>query len=318
MKSGLLQLSSHEHSGKLRPHAHTSYAGLVFMLLLSGVLLLSMSWAAQAAVPAVNPQAGSVGLTGTVRGPAPQTSASILSPASGSRTAAIPVTVSGACPTGTFVTITKNGVFGGVTQCEDDGTFTLLVDLFVGANVLIAKVTDALGQAGPDSRAVNVIYDAPVDANAPNPGQQIFLEVTTSVTAADPGQDVTRTATIVGGTGPYAASWDWGDGQTSLSSHAIDGPISASHTYTRAGTYRVTLKVTDTKGNGAYIQMITVVNGVTTPLGSTSGNGSGALSGALVAAWPLFLLAVLMVFFFWLGERREAHKLKKQMRSLGI
>jgi uncharacterized membrane protein len=65
----------HEHSGKLRPHHHTSYASLVFLLIVAMVLVLGLSWTASAATPAVNPQSGAVGLTGVVRGAAPTTAA---------------------------------------------------------------------------------------------------------------------------------------------------------------------------------------------------------------------------------------------------
>ncbi len=305
------------HFGKLRPHRHTSYAGLFFALMVVGILLLGMSFAASAAVPAVNPQTGSVGLTGTVRGPAPSTAASIANPRDGSRTSSIPITVSGTCPVNTFVSITKNGVFGGVTSCQDDGTFTLLVDLFDGQNRLVAQVSDALGQLGPGSSPVNVFYDAP-SLNLPGgtTGKQLFLEVTTTVLGGDPNQALGRGATIVGGSGPYAVSWDWGDGESSLSSQQDAGPVSASHAYTRPGNYRVIVRVTDAQGNAAFLQLVTVVNGPAEQLGSTRGNGLGAAAGALLTAWPLYVLALVMVAFFWLGERRELHKLRRQRLEL--
>lgn len=316
MKAGVLQLAGHEHSGKIRPHRHTSYAGLSFMLVLVGVLLLGSSWAAQAAIPAVNPQGGSVGLSGTVRGPAPTTGAVIVAPRSGSSTSTIPVTVVGTCPVGTFVSITKNGVFGGVTPCQDDGTFSLLVDLFDGANALLARVADALGQFGPDSAAVTLYYNAPSQGLASGSiGKQLFLMTNTTVLATDPGQAVSRYATIVGGVGPYAVSWDWGDGETSLLSQALDGSVAGKHTYARAGTYRVILRVTDAQGNSAFMQVVTVVNGAIEPIGATKGNGRGALPGVLLTAWPLYGLALLMVLFFWLGERRQLHKLRRQQTA---
>lgn len=317
MKAGILQLADHEHSGKLRPHRHTSYAGLMFMLVLVGVLLLASSWAASAATPAVNPQPGSIGLSGTVRGPAPSTSATIGSPSNGSHTTTIPITVAGTCPINTFVSVTKNGVFGGVTTCQDDGTYSLQVDLFDGANTLVAQVTDALGQTGPDSSAITVYYDAPsLGIGSGQVGKQLFLEVSTTVLATNPGQAVNRNATIVGGVGPYAVSWEWGDGDNSLLSQAGDGPVTAAHTYGRAGTYRVILRVTDVQGNSAFIQIVTVVNGPVDAVGGTHGNGFGALPGVLLTAWPLYVLAFLMVLFFWLGERREVHKLRRQQEQL--
>lgn len=313
MKTGFLQLVPHEHSGRVRAHAHTSYPGLMFMLLVVGVLLLGVSWSTQAAPPAVNPQTGSIGLTGVVRGPAPSTSARILSPANGSRTTQIPITVSGVCPVNTFVSITKNNVFGGVTTCQDDGTFSLLVDLFDGANVLIARVSDALGQFGPDSSPVNITYAAP-SLNLPSGsvGRQLFLETTQTVLGVDPKNELSRSVTIVGGVAPYAVSWDWGDGATTLASEANDGRIVGKHVYERSGTYRVIVRVTDSVGNSAFLQVVTVVNGVTEKTGATNGNGLGSVPGILIGAWPLFLLALTMVVLFWLGERRELRKLRRK------
>ncbi len=313
MKAGLLQLVPHEHSGRVRPHGHTSYSGLLFALILVGVLLLGSSLATQAAVPAVNPQSGSVGLSGTVRGPAPSTAPVIVTPRTGTRTSTIPITVSGTCPVNTFVNITKNDVFGGVTICDANGTFSLLIDLFDGSNVLVARVSDALGQFGPNSNAVNVFYDAPT-LNLPGgtTGRQLFLEVSTTVLGVDPGLEATRGAVIVGGVPPYAVSWDWGDGKTTLVSQGIDGAVAGKHVYDRPGTYQVILRVTDAQGNGAFLQLITVVNGPVDKIGATKGDGLGALPGALLTAWPLYLLALAMVIFFWLGERREISKLRSR------
>jgi hypothetical protein len=310
----MLQL---KHTGKVRPHHHTSYPALVFMLLLCGVMLFGVTFAAEAAQPAVNPQSGSVGLTGTVPGPAPSTAATILSPANGSHTSTIPVTVSGTCPVGTFVEITKNGVFAGAVSCGADGTFSLLVDLFAGANSLIAQVADSLGQLGPNSGAVSVFYDAP-SFNLPGSttGKQLFLETDTSVLAGNPNQAISRTVTLVGGVAPFAVSFDWGDGATSLLSEASDGAVVGSHTYTRAGTYNVIVRVTDSLGNSAFMQVITVVNGPVAALGATNGNGLGAVPGELVTAWPLYVLGLLMVIFFWLGERREARKMRRRQMLL--
>lgn len=309
---------AHKHTGKLRKHRHTSYAGLAFALVVVGVLLLGVSFSAEAAPPAVNPQSGSVGLTGTVRGPAPTTSATILTPRSGSRTSSIPITVSGTCPANTFVSVKKNNVFAGAVTCQDDGTYSLLVDLFDGQNTLVSSVTDSLGQSGPDSAGIIVYFDAP-SLNLPGgtQGKQLFLQTNQTVLGGDPGQQIERTVTIVGGVGPYAASWDWGDDATSLSSQASDGSVSATHAYDRPGSYRVIVRVTDSQGNSAYLQFVTVVNGPVEPLGSSKSGGLGAISGALVAAWPLFGLAALMVAFFWLGERRELGKLRRKHLVLG-
>jgi hypothetical protein len=299
----------HEHSGKLRPHHHTSYASLVFLLIVAMVLVLGLSWTASAATPAVNPQSGAVGLTGVVRGAAPTTAAVIVVPTGGAYSSTSPVTVSGTCPKGTFVDIRKNNVFAGVVVCQDDGSFSLLVDLFDGANRLVARVSDALGQFGPDSAAVDTFYDAPSLKVGGAQGKQLFLKMDSTVVGGDPGQNITRSAIIVGGVAPYAVSWDWGDNATSLASVTNEGAISGTHMYDRAGTYRVILRVTDSAGNSAYVQFVTVVNGATAQVTNTT-NAGALLPGALVAVWPLLILALMMVVAFWLGERREISKLR--------
>jgi PKD repeat protein len=303
----------HEHFGKLRSHKHTSYAGLFFILILGAVILAGISFAADAAVPAVNPQSGSVGLTGTVTGPAPTTSAPILSPGNGTSTSNIPITISGACPTGTFVSLERNNIFGGAVACSDAGTFSLQADLFDGVNIIYTRVTDALGQNGPNSAPITVYYNAPSLAlPGGSVAKQLFLDMSTTITGGDPALPIGRTVTIVGGVGPYAVEWDWGDGNTSLASQGNEGDVSATHTYARAGTYTVIVRVTDSTGNSAFLQFVTVVNGPVAALGATTGSGLGSLSGSLVSAWPLYGLAAVMVFFFWIGERREVSILRRK------
>lgn len=304
---------THNHTGKLRAHHHTSYASLVLLLILAIVLVVGMSWTAMAATPAVNPQSGSVGLTGVVTGAAPSTAATILSPSNAFRTTTIPVTVTGTCPASTFVTVNKNDAFGGVAACQDDGTYSMLVDLFAGANTLVARVSDALGQYGPDSASITAYYDAP-SLNTPggNTGKQLFLNLTTTVVAGNPGDQISRSVTIVGGVAPYAINWEWGDDATSLMSATGEGSVTASHAYARAGTYRVIVHVTDKNGTAAFVQFVTVVNGQAAAVGTTQGTGLGALPGKLVAAWPLLSFMLVLVVAFWLGERREQAKISRR------
>ncbi len=56
------------------------------------------------------------------------------------------------------------------------------------------------------------------------------------------GQTVWFSATVVGGFTPYSYEWDFGDGKTSTDANPV-------HQYKSAGTYAVTLKVTDDRQN---------------------------------------------------------------------
>jgi len=57
-----------------------------------------------------------------------------------------------------------------------------------------------------------------------------------------PGEDIRFFVDIIGGFGPYSYAWDFGDGSISTSQMPI-------HDYNSKGSYTVTLKVTDDKGN---------------------------------------------------------------------
>ena len=94
-------------------------------------------------------QSSSVGIDGTVRGDPPKNPATISTPGNGQTFAVQPIKVSGLCTTGLLVKIFKNGVFAGSAQCIS-GSYSLIIDLFDGKNDLIARVYDALDQAGPD------------------------------------------------------------------------------------------------------------------------------------------------------------------------
>jgi PKD repeat protein len=56
------------------------------------------------------------------------------------------------------------------------------------------------------------------------------------------GQRVEFERRIGGGFAPYSYEWDFGDGSTSTSEYPV-------HTYKTAGSYTVSLKVTDDRGN---------------------------------------------------------------------
>lgn len=312
-----LKLSHHHHSLKLRPHEHTSYLPLGFMLLVVGFALSVFSSSAYSATPYTGPEAGSVGLTGIMPGPPPTVAATITKPTNGQRFAETPITVAGTCPKNTLVEVFKNDIFAGSTPCDENGNYTFEIDLLVGQNTLIARVYDALNQPGPDSNAVTVFYDAlPSQADPLAPlnfgGAQLLLNTDAIYRGIFPEKEMTMPIDILGGTPPYAVNIQWGDTTNKVVPRNDNQTFRVGHIYKKPGVYQVTLQGSDAMGRNAFLTVAAIVNGqppvVAAPTTAT------AVKNTLLLLWPLYVGLLAVVVSFWLGEQRE----KKVLASHGL
>lgn len=295
----------HIHSGKLRPHEHTSYGPLFVLLVVVGIVLTVGT--VQGATPYTGPEAGSVGLNGTMPAKPPTVAATITSPTTGQRFTTTPVTVKGTCPAKTLVQIYKNDIFAGSTPCDDKGKFEMDIDLLIGQNVLIARVYDDLNQPGPDSNAVTVFYDALPPQASPlarfNFGGTQMVIVTDSVfRGAFPDREMLVPVTILGGVPPYALNIQWGDTTNSVTPRKDNLPFKVPHIYKKPGTYQLIFQATDSEGRVAFLSVAGIINGQPTVLPTAA---AGATTNKFLALWPFFAAAVAAVISFWLGERRE-------------
>jgi hypothetical protein len=302
-----LKITRHEHRGKLRPHEHTSYIPLAFLVFVVGLTLCFLTVSAYADHPP--PQAGSISLTGAVPEPPPKTSANITAPVDQQHFATSPITVAGTCPLSTLVEIYKNNIFAGSIPCQASGNFSLQVDLLFGRNDLTAQVYDVLNQAGPVSKTVTVYYDSslptPAGVSSLNfSGSQLLLNTDAAFRGIFPGQQLNVPVTIIGGTPPFAINIQWGDGTNQVISQSQNSTFNATHTYKKAGTFKITLQATDSKQLVAFLTVTAVVNGQPAPVASVSTPTKNALN-KLFVLWPIYAIAASVVVSFWLGERRE-------------
>ncbi len=97
------------------------------------------------------------------------------------------------------------------------------------------------GEVGIDDGAYYLVYNPSLIANAHGPYK------------ARPGETVQFYGTAYGGTEPYTWHWDFGDGSTSTQQNP-------THVYTKAGTYTVTLTVTDANGLQAIDTTKAIIN----------------------------------------------------------
>jgi hypothetical protein len=256
-------------------------------------------------------QSGSVGLTGTISAPPPSQGATISFPTNGQNFGELPVVITGLCPDGLLVKIFKNNVFGGSVQCIG-GNFSLQSDLFVGTNDLVARVYDDLDQPGPDSNIVTVTFR----------GQSINTPTRVTITSnfakrgANPGQTLVWPIQLSGGLGPYAFSVDWGDGkEPDLFTVPFPGTVDLSHIYDEPGIFNIIVKVVDSNGTTAFLQLVGVANG---PLSQTTDSGIDSTTGltttrTTIVWWPAAVIVPFAVSTFWLGKRYMVRVMKKRI-----
>lgn len=310
-----LKLIHHSHSGKLRPHEHTSYLPLGALLLAVGLLL--GVYTSYAASP--GPEAGSIGLSGIVPGKPPTIGATIDSPKSGARFSATPVTVSGTCPKNTLVELFKNDIFAGSVPCTGGGTYSLEIDLLIGENILLARVYDDLNQAGPDSNKPIVFYDAlPAQAGPLTSldfgGAQMLLNTDAVFRGVFPNETMSMPIDILGGTPPYALNFQWGDSTNKIVPRGNNQSFTVDHVYKKAGTYQINIQGSDANGRVAFLTVAAIVNGQPGIANSSTSDEptvSNTTMARLLTLWPLYASVVAIAISFWLGERREKHILMR-------
>jgi len=276
-------------------------------VILAGLLVCSLALFAQPAMAVTN-QSGSIGIQGTIPSPPPARGATIVVPSNGAIFTNVPITVSGLCPTGLLVKIFDNNVFVGSTVCVN-GSYSLQIDLFSGRNDLVARVYDALDQAGPDSNTVTVTFN---DAQFLQFGTHVSLSSVYAERGAPPGSELDWPILLSGGTGPYAISVDWGDGSPSdLFSVDNAGPLTIKHVYKLAGIYKVIVKATDKNGGEAFLQLV----GQATGAAQNNNKGGNVIIVKDVLWWPALAMLPLIFAAFWIGRRHELYSLRKHLSS---
>jgi len=319
--------SHHRHTGKVLPRQHTSYPLIVLVLLMVGVLLGHVTMQARAA---------DVVVTATANGPLPPSAAVILSPKDGDRFTDFPIAVSGTCPAPYFVKLYRNQAFSGSTQCNNDGTFLIYTDLFVGKNELEVRVVNAADQEGPRSNVVTVYFDQPITQAPPGSPSAPSSTPERESSAGEPkpflitsdiffkaiydNDEVTWKFGIVGGRAPFHITVAWGDGSTSTLSRVGENEFTVTHKYRRGAQareyYPVAVSVTDSDGRKASLQVFTILNNRLIPgLGSTSEDNQPLSGSALLqrVALSAYGVTTLMAISFWLGERHELMSLSRHL-----
>lgn len=320
--------SDHSRSLRLLGHRQTSYGLLVFLVLVTGMVLAGVTVNAHADQQMDNTcndwgntilhscqNIYAIAISAVVPPPRPSKPAIITSPVTGQSFSTNPVTVSGTCQDGELVKVFSNGILVGSVICNSSSRFSVPVDLVIGQNQLQAWNYNTLDQQGPDGNTVSVSLNQP--SGGPGLSTELILQSVNYYKGIQPGQTVTWPITIVGGQAPYAVSIDWGDGTTDVVTRLEPGPFTVQHTYKQIGsgylsTFPLIIRASDAAGHTAYLQLTTLVN----TQDSSAGAKQKAQSNTLLIIWPLWIVLLLMVISFWLGERREKHIMEKKLEAL--
>jgi hypothetical protein len=303
-------------------HRETSYALLLFLTLVAGIMLASVTWATRADTPCQTNGSskptdaecsGSYTVYAVVAGPRPSSPANITSPKSGQTFSTNPVDVEGTCPDKAMIKVFTNGILVGSILCQN-GHFKVPVDLVIGRNDLTALPYNALDEQGPAGNTVTVTLNEP--PGGPGFSTELLLQSVNYYRGTEPGLEITWPIEIVGGQAPYAVSVDWGDGTQDLITRLAPGPFTMKHTYKKPGgylgSYPLIIRATDAAGHIAYLQLTTIVNAPT----SSTDKGKAGTVNKLLVIWPLWIVLLLMIISFWLGEKREKHIMEKRLAAV--
>jgi len=140
---------------------------------------------------------------------------------------------------------------------------------------------------------------------------KLTVEFNAATRIVKEGESVQFIPTVAGGISPYSYEWDFGDGSTSTE------PAPA-HTYQKAGTFTVTVKVTDDKGNSDEYTRTDYMTVSEQPGWSAGNIASGAWHGLVgffqvildIIIWlgilsPIWIIILAILYFTWWRKRKK-------------
>jgi hypothetical protein len=169
---------------------------------------------------------------------------------------------------------------------------------------------------------IHVISSNPPNAPIPSP-----YHLTSSYTYTQHliSQPVTYTIHPTGGRAPYAYTVDWGDGKSQTIIRQTGDDFTISHTYgwinALTATRIIKVQGIDAAGQVGTLQLPAALRNPAYHSVIAGITKSGGLWGLfndvrpwLWILWPGYVIIVLLVFSFWLGEREELIRITSKKR----
>jgi hypothetical protein len=152
----------------------------------------------------------------------------------------------------------------------------------------------------------------------------LLLSSQYSYQSFDTGHEYNWNMNLSGGTPPYFLTIDWGDNTSSNLVFNNDPAFVVSHSYNSSGDYNIMAQTVDADGVKVILQLTAAVkirNIASTTQGVISSLNTPGESGVVTSGkhwlgliWSSYLIIMLMVISFWLGEREEYLSIVKRRR----
>jgi len=278
--------------------------------------------------------ADSYTVTAEVLAPALQEGATITSLTNNEIVTSAPITISGTCPSDSYVNLYINGLFTGSDFCTYQ-TFAIAADLFVGENTITAKDFNVTNQQGPTTPSFDVTLLLPTlvsRSSSKNPiptPTPIVLVSNYYYQTFITNHLFSWQISISGGNPPYSINTSWGDGNSSTLKLDSASSFTITHKYTKPGYYTILVSVNDTSQDQRIMQLATLIKNLNSPsLLSTTPKAGPPIATTytvngldnffessktwLWAAWSSLVVVLLMLISFLLGEREQRSELLKR------
>jgi len=129
-------------------------------------------------------------------------------------------------------------------------------------------------------------------------------------------QPVSFNLNVNGGVAPYAFNISWGDGTNTTVTRLSSGSFSISHTYSKTNSLleneSIKIEGIDSQGSPSSLQLFAPVKNpayknFVSYITQSSGLWSvfSGIKSWLWVIWPAYIIIMLMIISFWLGERQE-------------
>jgi hypothetical protein len=215
------------------------------------------------------------------------------------------------------------------TRADGNGWWSCTLDRTLPVGVhrvdIVAQTSDGRRLLYPTFNITVTASVQPLNKRAPNLNlPQVQVEYTYQ--AHRSGQSFFWDMSLISGKAPYRLEVDWGDGSQTTYERHDHSLFTISHIYhtTFGRDYVIRLKSIDATGNSSVMQLAAVVKGLGSGIIATASTGWRAQLAGFVdnfkqwvwLIWPVYIVVVLMVLSFWLGEREVYERIVRRRQQL--